>query len=99
MEMFVVAVRDVAVSAYMQPSFVHHTAAAVREFADHCKNPESPFSKHPEDFELWLLAQYEDIHGAFVPPDAGNGHLKPIRLCRALDHVSPGQPTLAVSNT
>lgn len=78
--MFVIAVRDLAIQAFMQPGFVNHTGAAVRAFSDHCKDSNSEFSKHPEDFELFVLAEFDDATGRFTQDE-------PIRLARAIDFV------------
>lgn len=83
MKMQIVAARDVRVEAYMQPTFVPHTAAAVRAFTDHVRDPQSDFAKHPEDYELWWLGEYNDQDGSFTPPDGGI----PLRLLRGLDAV------------
>lgn len=79
MKLFVIAARDNAVQAYMQPSFVTHTGAAVRAFSDHCKDSSSDFAKHPEDFDLYLLGEFDDSSGEFINT--------PERLARAVDFI------------
>lgn len=83
MIMYIIAVRDNAVETYMQPSFVAHNGAAIRAFMDHCKNPESDFAKHPEDYDLFSLGEFDDSTGLFSPPFGG----QPIRLMRAIDSI------------
>lgn len=93
MKMFVIAVRDGAVQSFMQPSFCNHTGAAVRAFIDHCRDPQTDFHKHPEDYELYQVGEFDDQTGKFTDAD-------PIRLSRAVDHVVPGgQPQLVSSNS
>lgn len=62
---FVVAVRDRAVDGYMQPFFVPSIGMAVRSFQDEVNNPDSPMYKHPEDYDLYQLATFDDESGAF----------------------------------
>lgn len=75
----VIAVFDRAVAAFMQPMFIPHKGAAVRSFTDWVNDSNSEFSKHPEDYELYLLAEYDDQKGRFNMPEV------PDRLCRAQD--------------
>ena len=48
----IVSVRDRAVDTFGQPIFVAAIGQAVRSFGDEVKNPQSPFNKHPEDYDL-----------------------------------------------
>lgn len=63
--LYVCAVRDSALEAFMPPIFVPATGLAVRSFSDEVNKPESPFYAHPADFELHLLGVYEDSTGLF----------------------------------
>lgn len=65
MKLKVIAVRDSPADAYMPPSFVHNTGQAIREFGDICKDPNHQFSKHPEDYELFYLGEWDDQDGTF----------------------------------
>lgn len=60
----IVAVRDAAVDAFMTPIFVHHVGAAIRQFGDEVKKPNSAFSGHPGDFELFELGEFDDSTGS-----------------------------------
>lgn len=59
----VVAVRDSALDAFDRPFFTPSIGVAVRSFGDEIKRPDSPMHKHPEDFELWHLGEYDDTTG------------------------------------
>lgn len=63
----VVAVRDRAVQAFSRPFFVPSIAAAVRSFTDEVnRNAEdNPMNKHPDDYELWELAWFDEESGLF----------------------------------
>lgn len=71
----VCAVLDLASRLYGQPMFVVAIGVAVRSFVDEVNRkgePEqAPLYHHPEDFELWLLSQYDEETGKFSEPDGG----------------------------
>ena len=78
MELKVCAVRDNVVEAFMQPIFVQTTAQAERMFRDQLQDDQSPMSRHPEDYTLMYLANYDDNAGMFTP-------LEPTRLLNGLE--------------
>lgn len=59
----VFAVFDVKVGAYQAPFVAGAVGQAVRMFGDAVQNRESPFNKHPEDYRLFLLGEFEDSTG------------------------------------
>ena len=61
----IVSVRDRAVDTFGQPIFVAAIGQAVRSFGDEVKNPQSPFNKHPEDYDLYSLGEFDDSTGEF----------------------------------
>ena len=65
----VVAVRDSAMGAFARPVFVPTIGVAIRSFTDEVNrdNPENQMFHHPDDHELWILAEFEDESGHFVP--------------------------------
>ena len=63
-KLVICAVRDSALQTYMQPFQSPTSGGAVRAFADEVKRPESPMGKHPEDYELWLIGEFDDATGA-----------------------------------
>lgn len=70
-----VATRDVVANLYSQPQFVVSLGAAVRSFGDACTNtadPNNMLAKHPRDFELWHLGEYEDETGRFTVKHDGS---------------------------
>ncbi|AXH71838.1 MAG: nonstructural protein [Microviridae sp.] len=84
MKHVVCAVRDSAMGAYMRPFFVPSTGMAVRSFSDEVnrKGEDNAIASHPEDYEIWHVADFDDVSGAFVSPDVGC-----VRLARAKDLV------------
>lgn len=64
----VCAVRDVKAEAYLPPFFVLRVDQARRMFGDACvqvdeKGERSPFGKHPEDYQLYIVGQWDEESG------------------------------------
>lgn len=74
-----VAVYDKAAAAYMRPFFVPSLGTAVRSFEDEAKREDenNPMFKHPSDFELWHIGEFDDVSGALLPIS------KPLLVCKA----------------
>lgn len=69
----VCAVWDSAVQAFNRPIFVPHAQAAVRSFSDEVNrsSEDNTLNKHPDDFELRLLATFDEESGQFGVPEGG----------------------------
>lgn len=77
-----VCIRDIKVGAYGQPVNVPSIGAAIRSFEDACKpGAETDVSKHPTDFELYHLGDYDDQTGNIEVNE------KPIFLTKGETHV------------
>lgn len=65
----IVAVLDAAASTFGTPFFVVSTGQAVRSFKDEINRPaeDNPLNRHPEDFTLYCLGEYDDETGEIVP--------------------------------
>lgn len=63
----VVAVYDVAIESYGTPVYVSALGAAMRSFEDEIKSPESVMHKHPEDYSLYQLGDFDEVTGKFEP--------------------------------
>lgn len=63
----VLTVRDRAIDAYGQPFFSASIGGAVRSFSDEVNRSaeNNQFNKHPEDFDLYLLGEFDDQTGEF----------------------------------
>lgn len=69
MKMSVVAIRDIAGDVYGLPIHVPHEALAVRTFTDQCLGRvkgDPVIAMHPEQFELYQLATYDDQTGTYT---------------------------------
>jgi len=68
MKQVVVAVFDRAATFYGRPFFVRSAGEAIRSFSDEVNRKVgevSQFATHPDDFDLWQIAIYDDALGAF----------------------------------
>ena len=63
---FVVTIKDRAIDTFLRPVCYPSLGAAIREFADEINNPQSPMNKHPDDYDLYHVATYDDVRGAFA---------------------------------
>lgn len=59
----VFALRDSKVDAYMPPVFLRTSAEALRLLGDLTTDSSSPVGKHPEDFALFELGEFDDSTG------------------------------------
>lgn len=66
-KLVVVAVRDRAVDAFMNPFVVPSVGMAMRSFSDECNAKDSPMNKHPADYELHHLGFFDQESGEFLP--------------------------------
>lgn len=61
----VMAVKDMALDAYMQPWIARTTAMAQRAFSDEVNKSDSPIKQHPEHYALFHIADWDDETGIF----------------------------------
>lgn len=52
-------------------------ATARRAFGAACKDPESPYHGHPEDYSLWRVGSEDDTLGTITP------EIAPVMVCTA----------------
>ena len=82
---YVVSVKDRAAEVFNRPFCVPHRNVAIRDFTDEV-NPQAAdnqLSKHPDDFDLYLLGEFNDNTGEFVFDGS------PVVLVRAKDVLIP----------
>lgn len=66
MKLQIVAIRDRAINAYMRPFFAQSTGQAIRMFQDEVNNKEGEIHKHPDDYDLYHLGEWND-EGIITP--------------------------------
>jgi hypothetical protein len=62
----IVAVYDSTAQAYLKPIFVQSDGAAVRSFEDAVNDPSTEFSKHPDDYSIQSLGEFDDSNATFI---------------------------------
>lgn len=77
------AIHDNAIEAFSQPFFVQAQGQAVRMFMDESRNEQSQLNKHPEDFALFYIGEFDERTGEIT-----NNNTE--RVARAIDFVNKG---------
>lgn len=76
------SVFDEKAGAFMPPFFSTAVGQAVRSFGDGVRREDSPLSRHPEDYRLYLVGEFDDEKGQLVALDG------PCQLVSSgVDHV------------
>lgn len=80
MKMKVFTVFDSKIGAYMQPFFMPTFGAAIRAWIDTVNQPDTQFAKHPADFTLFEIGEFDEETGKF------SNAVTPISHGTALEH-------------
>lgn len=65
----VLSVRDRATDSFANPFFVPAIGVAIRSFSDEVNRPDSPLNAHPEDYDLYLVGEFDADAGHLAPCD------------------------------
>lgn len=68
--LLVCAIMDSKVSAFSPPMYFRTKGEAVRAFLDALKDTGTVLSKHPRDYQLFLLGTFDDSSGLLSPVTA-----------------------------
>lgn len=62
-----IAIRDRVADIFGTPNAVANLGQAMRSFADEINraSEDNALYKHPDDFDLYHLGEYDDAHGTF----------------------------------
>lgn len=79
MKQVVVSIFDAAAGVYSRPVFVQSRGVAMRSFSDEVNREaaDNEVNKHPGDFSLHMLAEFDDETGCFIASG------QPVRLVSA----------------
>lgn len=68
MKMLMFSIRDSAADAYGRPFFMTSVGIAIRSFTDEINRAaeDNQIYKHPEDFDLFELGEFDDETGRIV---------------------------------
>lgn len=64
------AIKDRQLDSFITPFPMQSLGQAIRGFRDEVNNPQSDLHKHPEDYELYHIADFDQDTGALVQTDA-----------------------------
>lgn len=70
MQLKVFSVYDSKTEMYSHPMNFVTRGQGIRWFSDELENPQSQYSRHPEDFTLFELGEYDDNEGVFTNHEA-----------------------------
>ena len=89
--MFVYSIYDKVAGVFNTPFFQLNDGVAIRSFMDLVRDEKSTVSRHPEDYELWLIGKFLDDCGRIIEeqenPDGTVSQHFSKRLCTGLDFV------------
>lgn len=75
----VFSIYDSKAEAFLQPFYMQSKGAAIRSFADAVSDEKTMFFKHPSDYTLFELGEFDDSNASF------NLHISPISLGLAVE--------------
>lgn len=67
MKQYILAVYDSKAEMFNQPMFFKAKGEGIRAFMDECNRDGSAIEKHPEDYTLFEIGQYNVETGLLVP--------------------------------
>lgn len=81
----ILAIRDRAIDSYGQPFYSASVGGAIRSFSDEVNRvaENNQLNKHPEDFDLFLLGEFDDQTGEFDVT-------RPAQVCVGKDVIIKG---------
>lgn len=95
--MKVFTVFDSKAGAYLNPFFLNSTGEAIRAFGDTANDPNTGIGKHPEDYSLFEIGEYDNKTGRITHLEThtplGNGieyiaqHPEPVLTTHELKKV------------
>lgn len=71
MKQIIFAIHDGKAMAYLPPFFLHSEGMAKRSFGDCIADENHQFGKHPEDYTLFKIGEFDDARGVII----GHGHI------------------------
>jgi len=60
MKQSLVSINDILARTFQRPWASPSLAVAIRAYVDEMRNPDSPLAKHPEDYDLYEVATFDD---------------------------------------
>lgn len=72
MKYLLISIHDRAVDAFMPLANVRAEGEALRVFTDLLRDPNSQQSKHPDDYDLYIIGTFDDQTGLVMNDDDNN---------------------------
>lgn len=66
MKLKIFSVRDTRLGIYMQPIFMQHVGQVVRSWEEMVNDPKTTLCKHPSDYSLYELGEFDEDAGTFA---------------------------------
>ena len=63
---FIYTIHDSKALAFLPPFYLHNKNMAQRSFGDAVNDIETQFNKHPEDYSLWEIGEFDDQTGEII---------------------------------
>jgi len=82
----VLVIYDSKAEGFLPPFVRRSRGEAIREFGDHCGDPKSPFNRHPADFTLFEIGEYDERKGAVTMHEAK------VSLANAVEYANKTEP-------
>jgi len=82
MKLQIFSVYDEKAAVFGTPIFLSHKGIAVREFSDIALDKNSAIGKHPGDYKLMLLGDFDNVSGMF------SGLPIPELVCTAIEFTN-----------
>lgn len=82
------SVLDTKAAAFTTPMFLQRDEMAIRAFSDAVKDPNHPMHKHPEDYHLYWIGEFDDTAGRLERDHNGGIRF----LVSGLGEVQPQSP-------
>lgn len=81
--MKIYSVYDCKAEAYMQPFFMATKGLAIRGFEQLVNDPKTTVNKHPEDFTLFEIGEFDDTSGQITGFNIHSSVIKAIELVKS----------------
>lgn len=82
----VYALIDLKAGNYGTPFFCASNGLAIRMFSDLVRDPKTTLSRHPDDFQLFCLGEFDDNSGELISLN------KPEYLSKAIEFINAQNP-------
>lgn len=71
----VFSIYDEKADAFLQPFFMSKVGEAIRAISDCLNDPAHQFSKHPSDYTLFVIGEFDDSTGSLTDEKKSLGNL------------------------